>query len=100
MLQQLFTTQGENLAGEAWSVYPRPQMKRDSYMNLNGKWAFGTAPKGLDRTIQVPFCPESTLSGIGEHFPEGKGLYYRRKITLPELFVFFCWFFSFFVIIF
>ena len=84
MLQQLFTTRGENLTGAIRDVYPRPQMKRDSYMNLNGEWDFGMAPKRLDRTIQVPFCPESTLSGIGEHFPEGKGLYYRRKITLPE----------------
>ena len=84
MLQQLFTTQGARLTGADWNVYPRPQMKRDSYLCLNGEWAFGLAPKGLERKIQVPFCPESILSGIGEHFPEGAGLYYRRKVTLPE----------------
>ena len=84
MLQQLFTTHGENLEGTPWTVYPRPQMKRDSYLCLNGDWEFGTAPKGLDCTIQVPFCPESVLSGIETHFPEGSTLYYRRSVTAPE----------------
>lgn len=56
--------------------YPRPQLRRDSYENLNGIWYF-TIDSGLslperglfdyknyDRQIQVPFCPESLLSGI------------------------------------
>ena len=84
MLQQLYTTQGENLAGTPWTVYPRPRMKRDSYLNLNGEWAFGLSPNCFDRKIRVPFCPESVLSGVNTHFPEGSTLYYRRSVTLPE----------------
>ena len=40
MLMDLMTTAGENLTGTPWTVYPRPQMKRDSYLNLNGAWDF------------------------------------------------------------
>ena len=84
MHKSLFTAHGEALAGTPWTVYPRPQMRRDSYINLNGEWAFGTLPKGLDHIIRVPFCPESVLSGVNIHFPEGKGLNYRRYVTLPK----------------
>jgi len=84
MLQQLYTTHGEKLTGTPWTVYPRPQMKRDSYINLNGEWAFGLTPKDFEKMIRVPFCPESVLSGMEEHFPEGCDLYYRRSVMLPE----------------
>ena len=86
MLQDLTTSRGEALTGTPWTVYPRPQMKRDSYLNLNGEWEFSTnygEPEGV-RTIRVPFCPESRLSGIGHHFPEGAGLTYRKQLKLPE----------------
>ena len=61
MLNDLMTTAGENLKGVPWTVYPRPQMKRDSYLNLNGAWDFlvNYERKGQ---ICVPFCPESKLS--------------------------------------
>jgi len=90
MLQKLSTVQGENLSGTPWGIYPRPQMKRDSYVNLNGTWDFTTAmesclPKTYDRQITVPFCPESDLSGIGQHHEnEDMWLFYRRCFTLPE----------------
>ena len=88
MLNDLTTLRGENLAGIPWDVYPRPQLKRNSYVNLNGEWEFAvgtnTFPKQFDKTILVPFCPESSLSGIKQHFPEGSALCYRRKFTLPE----------------
>ena len=61
--------------------FPRPQLVRDTWMNLNGKWDFlfdfgnsGCArglmngdvfDSGDVREITVPFCPESRLSGIG-----------------------------------
>ena len=85
----LMTTQGENLTGTPWQVYPRPQMRRNSYVNLNGKWEFtvsDTKPESYDREILVPFCPESLLSGVQKHFPEGTPLNYRRKFTLPANF--------------
>ena len=84
MLQQLYTEHGENLKSTPWTVYPRPQMKRNSCLILNGEWDFGLTPKEYDRKIQVPFCPESVLSGVNDHFPEGTDLYYRRYVTLPE----------------
>ena len=87
MLQDLLTPWGEAVSDTPWQVYPRPQLKRDSYVNLNGIWDFAvseTAPTAFDRKIRVPFCPESTLSGVNEHFSEGIGLWYRRSFTLPE----------------
>ena len=88
MLHDLYTSRGESLTGTPWTVYPRPQMKRDSYLNLNGEWDFSVTdkrfPKNYDRKILVPFCPESLLSGVKEHFPEGSALCYRRFFTLPE----------------
>ena len=86
MLQQLYTEYEENRKDTPWMVYPRPQMKRDPYINLNGNWDFSTnygEPEGVS-AITVPFCPESALSGVGKHFPEGTWLCYSRKITLPE----------------
>ena len=89
MLHDLYTVHGENLTGTPWPCYPRPQMRRKKWLNLNGSWDFATAkeqPAVYEKTITVPFCPESMLSGIREHFEEGMPLWYRRKVTLPEEF--------------
>ena len=72
-----------------WTVYPRPQMRRDSYLNLNGYWDYAVSsesvfPADYPRQIRVPFCPESQLSGIGEHPMDGDLIWYRRYFTLPE----------------
>ncbi len=87
-MTQLMTPRGEALKGTPWDIYPRPQMRRDNYVNLNGDWDFTVSPTlGLpehyDRRILVPFSPESLLSGIGTHFPEGSWLYYRKQLFLP-----------------
>ena len=84
------TIWGEQLsANSILPEYPRPQLKRKSFLNLNGPWAFymGPAEEKPDRfteTILVPFSPESQLSGI--HRKKGRGdiLCYRRSFTLPE----------------
>jgi len=87
MLQELTTVHGEMLAGTPWDVYPRPQMRRDSWLNLNGEWDFAVGkPEFTGKTILVPFCPESSLSGVKEHFCEGTPLWYRRSFTLSENF--------------
>ncbi len=89
MLHDLYTVRGEALCGTPWEKYPRPQMRRDSYVNLNGLWEFGVSENAIpvyDKTIRVPFCPESLLSGIHQHFDEGSFLHYRRTFTLPESF--------------
>ena len=84
MQQELTTARGETLAATPWTVYPRPQMKRDSYINLNGVWDFSEDDFQTVTAIRVPFCPESPLSGVKKHFPEGSILSYRRRFTLPE----------------
>ena len=89
MPEKLTTPAGEALTGAPWETYPRPLLKRDSYVNLNGEWELAvaktpTAFAAYNRKIRVPFAPESQLSGIGEHFEEGSSLFYRRNFTLPE----------------
>ena len=82
---QLTTVQGEKLLQSQetpWAVYPRPQMRRDSYVNLNGMWEL--TAEGENYNIRVPFCPESLLSGVQKHFSEGAALEYYRNFTLPE----------------
>ena len=73
MLQTLYTPQGEALEGTPWQVYPRPQLRREGWLNLNGDWEFALSddadlPAAWPMTIRVPFCPDSLLSGIGRHF--------------------------------
>ncbi len=70
-----------------WNEYPRPQLRRDSFLCLNGEWTFWAGEDGDERPIQVPFCPESALSGIGEVFPTEDVRRYRRTFTLPDGFV-------------
>lgn len=75
--------------------YPRPQFERKEWINLNGEWEFAIdrANSGEERKmyldgdfplkIQVPFCPESVLSGIGDtDFMEC--VWYRRTVKLPS----------------
>ena len=72
--------------------YPRPQLVRDSYISLNGKWDFAIGknsdiPNEYSEKILVPFPPESRLSGIERtHAPE-EFLFYRRSFTIPEGFI-------------
>ena len=85
----MYTQWGERVGERPWQEYPRPQLKRESYVNLNGLWDFTVSisndfPGEYDREILVPFCPESLLSGVKTHFPESVSLWYRRKFTLPE----------------
>ncbi len=76
--------------------HPKPQFERADWMNLNGQWAFeidngrsGEArglhdPNAvLSGTINVPFCPESKLSGV-EHKDFMYGVWYQRKVDLTE----------------
>ena len=75
--------------------HPRPDRKRDAWINLNGTWDFeiDQAKSGmfkefqkrdsLDGKITVPFSPESVLSGIG-HTDFINAVWYRRDIDIPE----------------
>lgn len=86
MLNQLHTVQGELLSGTPWDIYPRPQLRRNSYLNLNGIWDLRVEGQDEAFKIRVPFCPESSLSQINRHFPEGSLLSYTRSFRLPESF--------------
>ena len=86
MLNELYTAQGESLDGVPWEIYPRPQLRRNSYINLNGIWELSVDSQAEPLPIRVPFCPESLLSGINRHFPEGSVLSYKRSFCLPKHF--------------
>ena len=69
--------------------YPRPQMVRDSYLNLNGVWKYAITeteapPEEYDGEIVVPFSPESELSGVGRTVLPTQTLWYKRTLSLQE----------------
>ena len=69
--------------------YPRPQLRRDSFLNLNGVWdyavtASGDEPEAWGGEIVVPFSPEAPLSGASRGPAKDEYLHYRRSFTLPE----------------
>ena len=68
--------------------YPRPQLVRNSWQNLNGQWDYtilpkGTAPEaGFQGKITVPFAVESLLSGVQKTVGPDQELWYERQLTL------------------
>ena len=69
--------------------YPRPQLRRESFYNLNGVWdyaitASGDEPEVWDGKIVVPFSPEAPLSGAARGPAKDEFLHYRRSFTLPD----------------
>ena len=68
-----------------WQDYPRPQMVRLYWENLNGLWDYAIRPKGennigeFDGKILVPFCVESSLSGVQKYVGKDNELWYQRK---------------------
>ena len=71
--------------------YPRPQMVREDWVNLNGMFDFAITGDidwcdEYTDEIRVPFAVESCLSGICKRISAKDRLWYRKKITLPESF--------------
>jgi beta-galactosidase/beta-glucuronidase len=73
--------------------YPRPQMVRDNWVNLNGLWEFAILPKSQEAipasftgNILVPFAVESSLSGVGKTVGKDSVLWYHRNLTVPSTF--------------
>ncbi len=83
------TVWGENLDKEnVLQEYPRPQMRRESYLNINGLWDYAITggerePENWQGRILVPFSLESELSGVGKSLRAGQTLWYRRIVTIP-----------------
>ena len=72
--------------------YPRPQFRREPWFSLNGTWEFAIDPQScwvcpeqvtFDRTIIVPYAPETAASSVAE-----TGFYtsvwYRRTFQRPD----------------
>lgn len=71
--------------------YPRPQMKRKNWQNLNGLWEYAITdsitsfPKKYDGTILVPYPIESALSGVQKKLLPEQRLWYKRTFSRPSL---------------
>ncbi|QMW07183.1 glycoside hydrolase family 2 [Spirosoma foliorum] len=74
----------------AWREYPRPQMVRQQWQNLNGMWEYAITPKTTpqptryDGQILVPFCLESTVSKVNKSLTADQRLWYRRDVGVPK----------------
>lgn len=90
MTEAMLTPWGEALDREhPLPEYPRPQLRRNSYLNLNGIWEYAITktaekPAAMQGEIVVPFSPETPLSGVGHLLQPDEYLWYRRSVTLPE----------------
>jgi hypothetical protein len=73
-----------------WPDYPRPQLVRPEWMNLNGLWDYtltpsaATNPAAFAGKILVPFPLESALSGVGKPLNDHTALWYHRTFSIPS----------------
>jgi hypothetical protein len=86
----LMTSWGKAVTpANAWQEYPRPQLVRKEWKNLNGLWDYAITAKDAkqpdkwDGQILVPFCAESALSGVGKHPTKDQHLWYHRTLLVP-----------------
>ena len=89
----LMTPWGEKVRSQnAWRVYPRPQMVRSGWTNLNGDWDYAVTsvtntpgrPAKWDGKIRVPFAIESALSGVERLLKPDGFLWYTRQIVCAK----------------
>jgi hypothetical protein len=87
-MNTLLTTWGEFLHPDhVLEEYPRPQMVRESYLNLNGFWDYAITEEGefpcrMDGTILVPFSPETLLSRVHRKLQPDEYLWYERDLPV------------------
>lgn len=73
----------------AWREYPRPQLVRKQWQNLNGMWDYAITaktapvPTNFSGKILVPFAIESTVSKVNKALTADQRLWYRRTVSLP-----------------
>ena len=81
----------EAAKGDEWErEYPRPQMKRDSYLSLCGVWDLGVEKKGTTEPIgevTVPFSPETRLSGVNRTLQKNERYVYEKVFEVSEEFL-------------
>lgn len=72
-----------------WQTYPRPQLQRSDWQNLNGLWEYQITDMKVKKSnikygneILVPFAIESSLSGVAQEFNPTDKLWYRREFTI------------------
>lgn len=87
---RIMTEWGENLdPSNVHQEYPRPQMVREDWINLNGMWNYAVTSADVqdsecaDGKILVPFSIESALSGVGRRVTGEDALWYEREIVVP-----------------
>ena len=73
--------------------YPRPQLERTQWLNLNGSWQYAILPKSQESApasyagnILVPYAVESALSGVQKTVGKDSILWYKRSFTVPANF--------------
>jgi len=72
-----------------WLQYPRPDMVRNKWINLNGLWDYAITPKDMkpekwDGSILVPYPVESAISGVKKRVSENENLWYKRSFKIPS----------------
>jgi len=87
----LMTRWGRDVTPDnAWRSYPRPQLKRERWLNLNGLWDYAIAkaaapqPARMDGQVLVPFPVESKLSRVARKVTPDDRIWYRRSFTVPR----------------
>ncbi len=87
----LFTRWAKDVnPGNAWPAYPRPQLEREKWQNLNGLWDYAILPReqgkpeAFDGKILVPFPVESALSGVMKKVSPEQCLWYRTRFSIPK----------------
>jgi beta-galactosidase len=71
-----------------WEEYPRPQMERGQWQNLNGLWEYAVTsnkavkPEQWEQNILVPFALETPLSGVGRRIDADEVIWYRRTFEM------------------
>ena len=69
--------------------YPRPALRRDSFLNLNGSWSYAITadealPPAWDGEILVPYSPETAASGVRRTLQPNQWLHYQRMF-MPRM---------------
>lgn len=89
--EKIMTPWGESLdPTNVLPEYPRPQLVRSDWQNLNGLWEYAIVdatsgePKEFDGQILVPFAVESALSGVGKTLPDSCALWYKTCVNVPK----------------